>query len=161
MRIGLVGDTHCRSHATRIPDDALRALDGVEWILHTGDLTTRIAIDQLERIAPVLAVRGNCDQGRLPERRIVERAGITIAMVHVPPLVRAAGVLGPVFGAEPDVLVCGHTHRAAIEEWDRLLVVNPGSPTVPRGGERTIAILTVDEGVSAQVVALGPAPNGD
>ncbi len=161
MRIGLISDTHCRGLGSRIPADALRALAGVELILHAGDLTTRLAIDQLESIAPVLAVRGNCDPGRLPERRLVERGGVRIAMVHVPPLTCSRLVLGPVFGGEPDVLVCGHTHRALLEDGEGLLVVNPGSPTQPRGGERTVAMLTIEETVSAHLIPLGPAPQGD
>lgn len=59
MLIGLLADTHIPRRLKRLPDAALRALDGAEIILHAGDVDDPAALAPLEAIAPVHAVRGN------------------------------------------------------------------------------------------------------
>jgi putative phosphoesterase len=45
------------------------------------------------------------------------------------------------------VLLYGHTHLAVINQQDDLLVINPGSPSMPRGGmPPSVAVLTAEEG---------------
>lgn len=59
MLIGVLADTHIPRRLKRLPDVALRTLDGVEVILHAGDVDDPAALAPLEAIAPVYAVRGN------------------------------------------------------------------------------------------------------
>ena len=60
-RIGVVADTHCPEFNERLPDRLLELLNGVELILHAGDVNGPEAIAELERVAPVQAVRGDHD----------------------------------------------------------------------------------------------------
>ena len=71
MKIGVVSDTHGLLRPEVTP-----ALAGVERILHLGDVGKASILDELEKIAPVTAIRGNVDTKRwgraLPETEIVE-----------------------------------------------------------------------------------------
>src|SRR3569832_226644 len=76
--IGLISDTH-----GLLRPEAVRALEGAELILHAGDVGKPEVLDELRRIAPVVAVRGNVDHGAwaeaLPETVTVEPG---IFMLH-------------------------------------------------------------------------------
>ena len=61
MRIGLISDTHIPDVARAIPRNVSRAFSGVDLILHAGDIQLASVLDELERIAPVLAARGDDD----------------------------------------------------------------------------------------------------
>ena len=60
MIIGVVSDTH-GFFDTRLGE----LLAGVELILHAGDVGKQEVLDELQRIAPVRAVRGNVDPSQL------------------------------------------------------------------------------------------------
>jgi putative phosphoesterase len=102
------------------------ALDGVDRILHAGDICGRDVLDELATVAPVTAVRGNNDRGAwarsIEATAAVHVGGVSIYMLHdlgeldLDPA--AAGFR---------VVVSGHSHRPAIRETDGVLFVNPGS----------------------------------
>ena len=57
-RVGLISDTH-----GLLRPQVLDFLRGSDLILHAGDLCDTALLDELARIAPVTAVRGNNDWG--------------------------------------------------------------------------------------------------
>jgi len=57
MRIGILSDTH-----GLLRDEVVKALDGVDHIIHAGDIDRKEVIDALVSIAPVTVVRGNADK---------------------------------------------------------------------------------------------------
>src|SRR5262245_17501145 len=59
--LGLIADTHCHTGKIPLPEAALAALDGVDLILALGDMGEPNALDQLAKVAPVLATRGGDD----------------------------------------------------------------------------------------------------
>jgi putative phosphoesterase len=69
--IGLISDTHIPSRAKGIPKEVFTTFAAVDFIIHAGDLVQLSVIDELEQIAPVLAVSGNMDgpevSGILPQ----------------------------------------------------------------------------------------------
>jgi len=113
--IGLISDTH-----GLLRPEAVQALDGAELILHAGDVGKPEVLDELRRIAPVIAVRGNVDHGpwaeALPETVTVEPG---IFMVHD---VKSARIPAGV-----RAVVSGHSHKALVEERGGVLYVNPGA----------------------------------
>ena len=153
MKIVVLSDTHIRRGGSRrLPDEAYGAVEGADAILHAGDVVTRDLLDELGRFAPVHAVLGNNDDhelaGILPETRVVELAGVRLAMIHDSgPAKGRAGRLRRRF-PDADVVVFGHSHIPIDEvgiEGQRLF--NPGSPTERRRQPyRTYGVLDLADG---------------
>ncbi|HEX6558859.1 MAG TPA: metallophosphoesterase family protein [Longimicrobiales bacterium] len=126
MRIGLISDTH-----GRLRREALHALEGVDLVLHAGDIGRLDIITELETIAPVKAVHGNTDGFDIRDRYgdIVEADadGKHIVVVHGHLL--GAPKPGNLRAAHPqaDVIVYGHTHKPLLDDEAGPLVVNPGA----------------------------------
>jgi putative phosphoesterase len=59
LTVGLLSDTHLPYRMKRLPRQVFRVFDGVDVILHAGDVDRPAALDPLREIAPVYAVRGN------------------------------------------------------------------------------------------------------
>jgi len=157
MRVAVLSDTHL-SQGQQALDRIWPHIDGVDLILHAGDVTRWEVVEALRRIAPVEGVAGNCDTGPVaqqwPSRRIVELGPFRVGMHH--------GV-GPAHGAEVralqafpwmDAIIFGHTHLPHWEEVGGVLLLNPGSPTEPRGPYPSLAILEVGERIEGRIVRL-------
>jgi hypothetical protein len=152
MRIGLLSDSHVPTVALRLPTGVAKVFKDVDLILHAGDLTGSEVLEELEQLAPVLAVRGDQDTNSLddlPVRRVVEAAGKRIGLIHGnrPRWQEFPGAtwnmffgqrwfLAPRFYVhvvrqfaddQVDCVVCGHLHRPFVGDIDGMLVVNPGS----------------------------------
>ena len=189
MKIGLISDTHCAGSGWDLPRPVLRALNGVELILHCGDLECLGVLDCLETIAPVLAVRGYEDPVEAGDRlaastRVIAVEGIKIGMVHdiqwPGPKIATSGdatelifPVGPVrdtlarkFGEPVNVVVFGDTHQELVLNSGGVLLVNPGSPVYPArrrlGIMGTVGLLEVRGGqATAQLVDLLDSPQED
>ena len=119
--IGVISDTH-----GLLRPQALKALEGVELIIHAGDVGEPKVLAGLKRIAPVHAVRGNTDRGDwaadLPHTRVVEVGGVLLLVLHelfcldLDPA--AAGLSAVIFG---------HSHYPYLERKNGVLYLNPGS----------------------------------
>lgn len=122
--IGLVADTH-----GLIRPDIFSALDGVERILHAGDVGGTEVLDELSTIAPVSAVYGNTDPPGMPglsDAIETEIDGVTIHVSHGHEVGRPTPER--LLSRYPQrVLVYGHTHRQLITRADDRLVINPGA----------------------------------
>ena len=128
MLIGVVSDTH-GFYDPRVPP----LLEGVEHILHAGDIGTGGIIEQLSQIAPVTAVRGNNDregpESQFPEVQTLDLGGCRIYLTHivkVPKEGDAAG-LSTYLDARSDVVVFGHSHMAFHDKRGPLTFFNPGA----------------------------------
>ena len=144
----MVADTHCPEFLDRLPDRIYEVLRGVDLILHAGDISGPETIAELERIAPVVAVRGDhdLDLNSLPLSREVTVEGRRIVLVHGNRMrwveepqtllwTLSLGYLHPndglphaLLGRFPgaDAIVFGHTHRPHAETRDGTLLFNPG-----------------------------------
>ena len=121
MKIGVVSDTH-----GLFRPKVAHALDGVERILHLGDVGDMSVLDELAKIAPVTAVRGNTDRegpsSELPETDVVLIADRYVYMLHDLSLLH----LDPAAGKFAAVLF-GHTHIPNYFLRKGVLYLNPGS----------------------------------
>lgn len=149
-RIGVISDTH-----GLLRPEALRALRGSDRIVHAGDVGDPGILDELGRLAPVAAVRGNVDRGpwaeALPETEVVEAGSVHLYVLHD----LGALDLDPA-AAGFAAVVSGHSHRPASELRDGVLYLNPGSAG-PRRFRLpiTLARLTVSgDRLSAEIVEL-------
>lgn len=168
--IGLIADTHIPEARATLWEEAYRALEGVDAILHAGDMHDVVVLDWLERVAPVIAVRGNGDDGgsgrpvqphdpRLAHNQLVSAGDLRIGMTHTFNDLTALGTsvaqqIARHFGEPVDVVVAGDTHVPEVTELGSVLLVNPGSPTLPRNLQTqlgTIGFLEVRAGRVADV----------
>lgn len=141
-RIGVLSDTHIPARARCLPPDLLDRLQGVDLILHAGDLVDEGILAELEAIAPVEAVAGNMDPPHLHERlgrkKLLYVNDFKIGLIHgdgqrwtTPRRAEEAFA-----GLDPALIVFGHSHRPLYEEGRKTLLFNPGSCIDPRGAGR-------------------------
>ena len=161
MLIGLISDTHITDRARIIPQNVIDAFSDVDLILHAGDLTSLDVVEELEKIAPVMAVQGNMDRVNginLPKAKTLEVEGVKIGIVHgeVYPRADTQQLVYLAKQLDVDILVSGHSHQPKIEQTDGVLLINPGSPIVPRLADRTVMLLEIhNKEVDVQIVKIG------
>ena len=141
MRVGIISDTH-----DLLRPEVTDALQGCEYILHAGDISSQRILDQLEQIAPVKVVRGNNDKGwaeHLPLFLDFKLGGLRIYMTH-----KKKDLPGDLTAY--DLVICGHSHQYS-SVWQesvgkhRTLLFNPGSCGPRRLIQPiTMAILQID-----------------
>jgi hypothetical protein len=160
MRIGVVSDTH-----GYLDPRALTALQGVDRIIHAGDIGDLAVISALDDIAPVIAVRGNVDAGTPLARQFQPVAQVTWEDVHI--FVthvggKPANLVTMLPAPRPDVYIFGHTHVALKETLEGVLFLNPGAAGHPRfGGSVSVALIDVEHGhATAQIVMLEDQESG-
>ena len=161
MLIGLISDTHIPDRARILPQKVIEAFNNVELIIHAGDLTSPKVIEELETIAPVMAVQGNMDRVNgidLPRAKVIEIESLKIGVIHgeVYPRADTDQLLYLAKELGVDILVSGHSHQPKIEQKDGILLLNPGSPIVPRLADRTVMLLEInDSAVDVEIVKIG------
>jgi putative phosphoesterase len=148
--LGVISDTHGLMRA-----EAIQALDGVEMIIHAGDIGTPEVLEALHAIAPVVAVRGNNDKGEwahaLPETEVVELGNVVLYVLHD---VKALD-LDPV-AAGFHTVISGHSHRPAVAKRQGVLFLNPGSAG-PRRFKLPVSVarlIITGDTVDAQLIEL-------
>lgn len=152
-RVGVVGDTHVGEHLPVVPPEVLEVLAGVNLILHAGDLSDASVLEDLSRVAPVIAVRGNHDVQpgleHLTRDLLVSVGGARIGLTHGhrsaavelpaaalslisgrPRLMNFEGSMRRHF-RDVDVVVTGHLHMPVHRVVRGALVFSPGAVYVP------------------------------
>lgn len=149
-RVGLISDTHGKLDPRVL--EVFRA-EKVLAIVHAGDVGADHVLYELETVAPVTAVLGNCDH-IVPGWDLARMARATVAGVRLL-AIHDFHDLGPVPG-DVDVVVCGHSHQPRNEWHGRALVVNPGSASQRRRAPAcSVGVLDVSEtGFSARILEL-------
>jgi uncharacterized protein len=152
MRIAVLSDTHSPRYWKRCPPAVAAALEGVDAILHAGDVCLAETLDELATWAPVHAVRGNNDGPDVAawgaaETLQLDLGGLDIAMIHDSgPATGRAARLRRMF-PQAALVVFGHSHIPWDEEHDGQRAFNPGSPTDRRRQPRaTMGELIIDDG---------------
>jgi putative phosphoesterase len=152
LRVAVLADTHAPRRWRSCPPMVARHLEGVDLILHAGDVCRAYVLEELAGFAPVRAVLGNNDTPDVaawgaPETLRLELDGLATAMVHDagPAAGRPARLRRRFPGAT--LVVFGHSHIPLDQEQDGVRIFNPGSPTDRRRQPRgTMGLLRVEEG---------------
>jgi putative phosphoesterase len=153
--VGLIADTH-----GLLRPEVARVFDGVDLILHAGDVGGEAILAALGAIAPTQAVYGNVDDAHDPmlaKERVVTLGGVTIHVSHGHELGRPTPELA-LARYHGDVVIFGHTHRAVnVRDRTGRLAVNPGAAG-PRRFDLapSVATLTIADGkATVELIALG------
>jgi uncharacterized protein len=167
FRIGILSDTHMPAAVREVWPEVAVAFEGVDLVLHSGDICHPMVLDQLEAIAPVRAAKGNNDVGAPEDPRVLDEQwldidGVRIAMVHdMEPEDQPIDVLRSRYlgGRHADVMITGHTHFERLDWRDGVLQVNSGSAVHPHLWSTrlgTVAIVEIADGtVRARIERLG------
>jgi putative phosphoesterase len=118
-------------------------------IFHAGDVTSRHVLTELERHAPVYAVRGNNDHDLdLPITLELDLDGVVVAMVHDAGARTGRAARTRRRFPNADCVVFGHSHQPLDELGiDGQRLFNPGSPVERRRSpSRTFGWLGFDDG---------------
>jgi len=119
--VGVISDTH-----GLVRPEAVEALKGSELIIHAGDVGGPEVLEELGRLAPVVAVRGNNDRGAWAESLAeYEAVEVNSAFVYVLHDLKELDIAPAPAGFR--VVVSGHSHKPLIEEQRGVLYLNPGS----------------------------------
>lgn len=161
MLIGLIADTHINDRKDKIPESVFKTFKNVGLIIHAGDLTSQEVIDELKKIAPVVAIQGNMDRSynlNLPKTEIITvndfKIGITHGEVYPRGDEQQLYYLALELGV--DILITGHSHQSFIKKVKDILLLNPGSPTVPVLADPTVMLLDItNREINVEVVKLG------
>jgi len=148
--VGLISDTHVPVRAKCIPKTVFKVFENVDFIVHAGDLVQLAVIDELEQLAPVLAVHGNMDgpevSGALPKLNSLKVSDWKIGVMHDPSTTFGMGKMREIAKQNGfNVFVYGHTHNSSIKWEGRTLYINPGSATNPTSfiARPSVALLKV------------------
>jgi putative phosphoesterase len=159
--VGLISDTHVPSRASCIPKMVFKIFENVDFIIHAGDLVKLDVIDELEQLAPVLAVHGNMDgpevSGALPKLDSLKIYGWKIGVMHDPNIMFGMGKMRELAKQNGfNALVYGHTHNSNIKWEGKILYVNPGSPTNPQSSfanRSSVALLKITkEAITPEII---------
>lgn len=137
--LAILSDTH-----GLLRPAVMARLEGVDAILHGGDINTQAIVDALKACcAGTYIVRGNNDKdwaASLPNSLRFTIEGVSFFMVH-----NKKDVPKDLSGV--DVVVYGHSHKYACEEREGVLWLNPGSCGRRRfDQEITFCMMTVADG---------------
>lgn len=142
MKIGVISDTH-----GLVRPEVYKAFQGVDLILHAGDIGSKDVIVELEAIAPVKAVAGNIDvylTDTLGEKLTCKIASRTVRLQHiVSDLPEKETRSGENIS---ELIIFGHTHKPANIQAGKTLYFNPGSAGPRRFNlPISVGLLTLNE----------------
>lgn len=146
MLIGVISDTHIPERANSLPRMVYKLFSNVDMILHAGDLVSVDVLEELKKIAPTKCSQGNMDRAygvKLPHRVNLEIEGSKIGLNHgeVYPKGDTQQLKYIALEMDVEVLITGHTHWPFIKEVGDVLLLNPGSATVPRLSDPSVMLL--------------------
>lgn len=144
--VGLIADTHFPERCAVLPPVIFSILQGVDFILHAGDVGTLSVLDKLSTVAPVIAVHGNDDtieaQSELPFQQVVSvnNQRILLTHGHFPDLAQEQAIIqqgtwqpllhqhvARAHRAGARFFISGHTHVPIFTLYDDVWLINPGA----------------------------------
>ena len=128
MLIAVISDSHGNKDSI---NKIKKKINNADVLLFLGDGENDLAEITNDFTGEVFAVRGNCDiTGKYPEEQILEIQGKKIFICHghrynVKYGYNSIYYRGKEIGA--DIVLFGHSHIPIIEEYDGIVLMNPGS----------------------------------
>jgi putative phosphoesterase len=159
VRIGVVSDTH-----GYLDPQVLVEFAGVTHIIHAGDIMDTATLEALRGVAPVTAVAGNMDDGKLgklPREVLVEVGGVRIVVGHKRKRLLKRLAAGKIEGSSPrddppGLVVWGHDHVPAAEWVEGVLYLDPGTASAPHEEDDDPTVAVVEVGAAGLEVRFVP-----
>ena len=159
MRVGVLSDTHVPAAAPALPAAVFSLFQGVDLILHAGDIVELSVLEELSVIAPVEAVAGNMDsqdvQLRLPHKKVIPINGCRVGLIHGKYRIDVQREMIAKEFTGVDLIVYGHSHAPFWGMVNGIHFLNPGSPTDKRHAPyNSVALLTIGDTISAEIIRI-------
>ena len=143
MRIGVISDTH-----GLVRPEVFDAFEGVDQILHAGDIGGEDVLIELRAIAPVTACAGNIDGFRCGEAGLTARVtlgGVRFFITHIldRPHKQKREVVAALKQGPADVVLFGHSHLPHDEILEGVRYFNPASAG-PRRFDYPVSVGIID-----------------
>ncbi len=159
MRVAVMADTHLKNNKLNLPQVVMKHLEGIDRIIHCGDVKEKGLLDVLETYAPVFSVYGNGDeeglQCELKEKLILNLGNYKIGVVHGhgEKGKTADRALEAFRDMDIDMILFGHSHQPLLQTKKGVLMINPGSPTVKRQEKKhSMVILNLEEDLHCEFI---------
>jgi len=158
MKIGVLSDTHLDRVTSDLKNIYEKHLSDMDMILHAGDFVSPEVIELLSR-NDFNGVSGNMDSMEvkqiLPNKKVIELGQYRVGLIHG---------WGSSDGLEEriraefqnvDVIIYGHSHRAANHIKDDILFFNPGAAIgYTSSSVNTIGFLEIDDVIHGKIIHL-------
>ncbi|RST72019.1 metallophosphoesterase [Siminovitchia acidinfaciens] len=159
MKIIVTSDTHIRNNNKQIPECLLKECESADLIIHAGDWVTMEVYKELSSYAKVVGVHGNVDGEEVREhfnaKELIEVSGFKIGIVHGhgEKLTTEKRALEAFEQEGADIIIFGHSHIPLIRYFNKVMLMNPGSPTDKRRMPYySYGILHIDKVFRAEIV---------
>jgi putative phosphoesterase len=158
VRIFVVSDTH---GSTREFINQIDSMDKSDLIIHLGDyVEDGEKIEKATGVETVI-VKGNGDyfHPKYNEEEILNIEGKTLFLTHGHNYGVRYDINRLLYRAQEvnaDLVLFGHTHMPIFYEDDGIIVMNPGSPSIPRGfrSERAFGIIEIGDEILGKIVEI-------
>jgi len=159
MRVGVISDTHVPAIARSLPAAVFQVFQGVDLILHAGDILEMSVLDELRTIAPVEAVAGNMDgpevHVNLPYKKIIPLGKYRAGLIHGKYKIEVQREMIRKEFDDVDLIVYGHSHTPFWGKVNDVYFLNPGSPTDKRHAPyNSVAILEAGDELKAEIIRI-------
>ena len=157
----MISDTHAKD-LVDLPERIRKDLEKVDLIIHTGDYTSKILLDQLMALADFKGVHGNMDpdeiKRELPDKDIFVVNGFKIGITHPSEGGSTFGLKKRVntkLGVDLDLIIYGHSHKPVNERDGNTIYFNPGSATgASPAKHKTYGVLRIGDEIETEIVKI-------
>lgn len=163
MKIGVISDTH---GSLTYFEKALNILSSCDVLIHGGDIlyhgprndipkgyNPKGLVDKINSLNNIIIAKGNCDSdvdqmvithpiqspyvvSQFGETRIVTTHGYTDSKDDTITKAKNMGA---------NILILGHTHVKELYYDENLIILNPGSTSIPKDGTHSVATIDINQ----------------
>ncbi len=161
MKIGVMSDTH---GSLVYFEKALEVLSGCDILLHAGDVlyhgprndlpegyNPKGVISKINELDNILIARGNCDADvdqmvinhPIQGPYVLSQFGETRILINHGYIESKEETIKKAKSMGADILILGHTHVKELYVDENLIVINPGSTSIPKDGTHSVATIDI------------------
>ena len=163
MKIGVISDTHGSLYFFEM---AMSYLKDCDKIIHAGDIlyhgprndipggyNPKELAEKINALDNIVFAKGNCDSDvdqmvinhpiQSPYT-VLDADNLNILITHGYTKSKE-DMIQEAKKFKADILIYGHTHKKELAKYDSLIVLNPGSTSIPKDGSRSVAIIDSDK----------------
>jgi len=140
MKIAILSDTHVKKHSDKLFKLIDTLFNEVDMIIHAGDYISNSVALKLKEHKNFVGVWGNNDKGYirdlLKEKVILSIEGYKVGLYHGHGHGNSKNTLTTAYDKFIDdkvnIIIFGHTHQPLVLTKNKILMINPGSPSCKR-----------------------------